>query len=235
MVISYNHHILIQELSKIDNIKYIRIMYAYPEEIYQELIDEIKNNPKVCHYIDMPIQHINNNILKRMGRRTTKDELIKLINNLREQIPDICLRTTVMTGFPGENRKNHKELLDFIRKIKFDRLGAFIFQPQKGTKAFDMKRKVPLFIKKRRYSQIMKLQQKIIFNKNKEFIGKVISGIIDGCSFEKNYFILRGYINTPDVDCIIYANYNPLYNIGDIVSIKITECNNYDLYGEIIK
>ena len=122
-------------------------MYAYPEEIYKELIEEIKNNEKICHYIDMPIQHINNNILKNMGRKTTKEELIKLIKNLREQIPDICLRTTVMTGFPGENKKYHKELLDFIEEIKFDRLGAFVFQPQKGTKAYNMKKRCHFLLK----------------------------------------------------------------------------------------
>lgn len=227
-------HILIQELSKIEGIKYIRIMYAYPEEIYKELIEEIKNNEKICHYIDMPIQHINNNILKNMGRKTTKEELIKLIKNLREQIPDICLRTTVMTGFPGENKKYHKELLNFIEEIKFDRLGAFVFQPQKGTKAYNMKKKVPLFIKNKRYSQIMKLQQQIIFSKNKKFIGSVISGIIESCDLENSLFSLRGYINAPDIDCIIYANYSSSYKVGDIVNVRIIKTMNYDLYGDII-
>ncbi|MBQ7077738.1 MAG: 30S ribosomal protein S12 methylthiotransferase RimO [Lachnospiraceae bacterium] len=227
-------HILLQELSKIDGIEWIRIMYCYPEEIYDELINEIKSNPKVCHYLDMPIQHISDNILKKMGRRTTKKELIERISNLKKEIPDITLRTSLICGFPGETEEDHKELLSFIEDIKFDRLGAFTYSAEEDTVAYDMDDQVDEKIKKRYKREIMSLQKKIITAKNKALKGETIKCFIEGNLADTDTYVGRTYKDAPDIDGLIFINSKRTLVTGDFVSVRVTGAKDYDLLGEEI-
>lgn len=227
-------HILLQELSKIDGIEWIRIMYCYPEEIYDELINEIKSNPKVCHYLDMPIQHISDNILKKMGRRTTKKELIERISNLKKEIPDITLRTSLICGFPGETEDDHKELLSFIEDIKFDRLGAFTYSAEEDTVAYDMDDQVDEKIKKRYKREIMSLQKKIITAKNKALKGETIKCFIEGNLADTDTYVGRTYKDAPDIDGLIFINSKRTLVTGDFVNVRVTGAKDYDLLGEEI-
>lgn len=227
-------HILLQELSKIDGIEWIRIMYCYPEEIYDELINEIKSNPKVCHYLDMPIQHISDNILKKMGRRTTKKELIERISNLKKEIPDITLRTSLICGFPGETEDDHKELLSFIEDIKFDRLGAFTYSAEEDTVAYDMDDQVDEKIKKRYKREIMSLQKKIITAKNKALKGETIKCFIEGNLADTDTYVGRTYKDAPDIDGLIFINSKRALVTGDFVNVRVTGAKDYDLLGEEI-
>lgn len=227
-------HILLQELSKIDGIEWIRIMYCYPEEIYDELINEIKSNPKVCHYLDMPIQHISDNILKKMGRRTTKKELIERISNLKKEIPDITLRTSLICGFPGETEEDHKELLSFIEDIKFDRLGAFTYSAEEDTVAYDMDDQVDEKIKKRYKREIMSLQKKIITAKNKALKGETIKCFIEGNLADTDTYVGRTYKDAPDIDGLIFINSKRTLVTGDFVNVRVTGAKDYDLLGEEI-
>lgn len=227
-------HILLQELSKIDGIEWIRIMYCYPEEIYDELINEIKSNPKVCHYLDMPIQHISDNILKKMGRRTTKKELIERISNLKKEIPDITLRTSLICGFPGETEDDHKELLSFIEDIKFDRLGAFTYSAEEDTVAYDMDDQIDEKIKKRYKREIMSLQKKIITAKNKALKGETIKCFIEGNLADTDTYVGRTYKDAPDIDGLIFINSKRTLVTGDFVNVRVTGAKDYDLLGEEI-
>ena len=225
---------LLKRLCEIEEFKMIRIMYTYPEEITDELIEVIKNNSKICNYIDMPIQHINNDILKAMGRRATKEDIISTINKLRENIPDIILRTTLLTGFPGETDEAHDELIEFIKDIKFDRLGAFKFSPQKGTKAYTMPGKVSENQKEKWYNDIMSVQQEVVFEKMTSFIGKEIDVMIEGHFSKSTLYLARGYMDAPDIDSFVFIDTDKDLQSGDFVKVKITNADGYDLIGEII-
>lgn len=225
-------HELLSEISKIEEISWIRLMYAYPEEIYPELIEEMAKNPKILHYIDMPIQHISDKILKLMGRKTSKAEILGIISNLRERIPDIAIRTTVITGFSGEGEEEHKELLSFIKEGHITRLGAFPYSREEGTPAYDLKNQVDEKTKSQRYKEIMTTQSLISVKENERFVGKVLSVLVEGRLPEDNVWQGRTYRDAPEIDGQIYFKYEGKIMSGDIVKIKVTESNDYDLMGE---
>lgn len=223
---------LIRRLSGIEGIRWIRILYCYPEEITQELILEIKNNPKVCHYIDMPLQHCEDSVLKRMGRRTTKEEIKKTIVNIRKKIPDIVLRTSLIAGFPGETEEEHKALLEFIDEIEFNRLGVFIYSPEEDTPAASFENQVPEKTKERWRNEIMELQQEISYDLNSAMVGKTIKVIVDGYLFKEQMYLCRSYMDAPDIDgCVFVASQDELLS-GDFIDVKVTDFNEYDLIGE---
>ena len=227
-------HILIHELSKIEGIKWIRILYCYPEDIYDELIDEIKNNEKVCHYLDLPIQHASDRILKLMGRQTTKDEIVSKINALREAVPDIVLRTTLITGFPSEELEDHKEVLDFVEEMKFDRLGVFTYSQEEGTPAANMDGQIDEDVKVARRNEIMELQQDIVFERNESFVGKEYEVIIEGKIPMENAYIGRTYMDAPSVDSNIFVTTDEELMSGDFVKVSVTGANDYDLIGDLM-
>lgn len=226
-------HILLNKLSKIEGLKWIRIMYCYPEEIYDELIEEIKTNEKVCHYIDMPIQHASDEVLRNMNRRTNKAELTERINKLREEIPDIVLRTTLICGFPGETEENHKELKDFVKTIKFDRLGVFTFSPEEGTKAYDMDNQIEEDVKVKYKDDIMSVSEKVIAKKGKERIGKTFTCIVEGKVPDEDTYIARSYMDAPDIDGYVFFECDHELLTGAFVEVKITGASEYDLLGEL--
>lgn len=225
--------LLLRELAKIEDLKFIRILYCYPEEMDDELIETIKEEDKVCKYLDIPIQHACNRILGRMGRKTTKEELIATIEKLRQRIPEICLRTTLITGFPGETKKEHQELMEFVEQMRFDRLGVFTYSREEDTPAATMKNQVPEFVKKHRQKCLMQLQQKIAFEKAEETVGKTLSVLIEGALPEENVYVGRSYKDAPNVDGYVFVNADRSLMTGDFVPVKITSSNQYDLIGEI--
>lgn len=227
-------HILLKELCKIDGIHMIRVMYCYPEEIYDELIQTIKEEKKICHYLDLPIQHANDEILRRMGRRTNKEKLINTINKLREEIPDIVLRTTLISGFPGETEEAHEELLDFVDEMEFERLGVFAYSPEEGTVAAEMSEQVADEVKENRRDEIMELQQEIAFEKSNNMIGKELVAIIEGKIPAENAYVARTYMDAPGVDGNIFINTPEELMSGDFCKVKVTGSYEYDLIGEII-
>lgn len=227
-------HILLKELCKIREIKMIRIMYCYPEEIYDELIDVIANEKKICNYLDMPIQHCSDDILKRMGRRTTKSELIAIVNKLRERIPDIILRTTLITGFPGETEEHHEEMMEFVDQMEFDRLGVFTYSPEEGTPAATMDNQVDEDTKLDWRDDIMELQQEIVFDKSEEMIGKEVLVMIEGKIAGEPAYVGRGYMDAPGIDGSIFINTGEEFISGDLVKVKIIGAHEYDLIGEIL-
>ena len=226
-------HILIYELSKIDGIKWIRILYCYPEDIYDELIEEIKNNEKVCHYLDLPIQHASDRILKLMGRQTTQAEIKSKIDALRKAVPDIVLRTTLISGFPGESDEDHKEVLDFVEDTKFDRLGVFTYSQEEGTPAADMDNQIDEDVKVRRRNEIMELQQEIVFDKNESLVGEEFEAIIEGKIPMENAYIGRTYMDAPGVDSNIFVVTDEELMSGDFVKVSVTGANDYDLIGDL--
>ena len=226
-------HILIHELSKIDGIKWIRILYCYPEDIYDELIEEIKNNEKVCHYLDLPIQHASDRILKLMGRQTTQAEIKSKIDALRKAVPDIVLRTTLISGFPGESDKDHKEVLDFVEDAKFDRLGVFTYSQEEGTPAAGMGDQIDEDVKVRRRNEIMELQQEIVFDKNESLVGEEFEAIIEGKIPMENAYIGRTYMDAPGVDSNIFVVTDEELMSGDFVKVSVTGANDYDLIGDL--
>ena len=226
-------HILIHELSKIDGIKWIRILYCYPEDIYDELIEEIKNNEKVCHYLDLPIQHASDRILKLMGRQTTQAEIKSKIDALRKAVPDIVLRTTLIAGFPGESDKDHKEVLDFVEDTKFDRLGVFTYSQEEGTPAAGMDDQIDEDVKVRRRNEIMELQQEIVFDKNESLVGEEFEAIIEGKIPMENAYIGRTYMDAPGVDSNIFVVTDEELMSGDFVKVSVTGANDYDLIGDM--
>ncbi len=226
-------HILIHELSKIDGIKWIRILYCYPEDIYDELIEEIKNNEKVCHYLDLPIQHASDRILKLMGRQTTQAEIKSKIDALRKAVPDIVLRTTLISGFPGESDKDHKEVLDFVEDAKFDRLGVFTYSQEEGTPAAGMDDQIDEDVKVKRRNEIMELQQEIVFDKNESLVGEEFEAIIEGKIPMENAYIGRTYMDAPGVDSNIFVVTDEELMSGDFVKVSVTGANDYDLIGDM--
>lgn len=224
--------LLLQRLSEIEGIRWIRLLYCYPEEINEELIEEIATNEKVCHYIDMPIQHCSDEILGRMGRKTSKEDILNKISLLRNRIPDIALRTTLICGFPGETEAQHKELLEFVKETKFDRLGCFSYSKEEGTAAAKFSNQLDDETKDSWRDEIMEAQQQVVFSRNKHMIGKVVSCFIEG-KLEDNVYVARTYGDAPDVDGYIFIETENEYMSGDIVSAKVVDFKDYDLIGEI--
>ena len=211
--------------------QWIRILYCYPEEIDDELIEAIKSEPKVCNYLDMPIQHASDSILKRMGRRTTKQELINIIEKLRKNIPDIALRTTFITGFPGETKENHEEMLEFADMMEFDRLGVFTYSPEEGTPAADMADQIDEELKEQWRDEVMELQQEISLDKSADMVGKIIEVMIEGKISDDDAYVGRSYKDAPNVDGYVFVNTSASLMSGDIVKVEITGAMEYDLIG----
>jgi ribosomal protein S12 methylthiotransferase len=229
-------HELLDRLNAVNGLFWIRIMYCYPEEIYEELIDAILRNRKVCHYLDMPIQHCNDTILKRMGRKTSKDELVQRIAHLRERIPDITLRTTLICGFPGETEEMHEELMQFVNDMEFDRLGAFAYSVEEGTPAAEMPDQIDEEQKNDWQADVMELQEEVIFDKNDTMKGSVLYAFIEGrVAEEEHTFIGRTYRDAPNVDGYIFVNTDEELMTGDIVPVEVTGAYEYDLIGTIKK
>lgn len=224
-------HILIKELSKINNLKWIRILYCYPEEIYDELITEIAENDKVVKYLDIPIQHISTHILKLMGRKTTKEEIINKINNLRNKIPEIIIRTTLITGFPGETQEDHNQAVNFLKEFKIDKVGVFTYSREEGTPAAEMKDQISEEIKLLRQNDLMSVQNQISGQINKLKIGKIYDTLVENYNGD-NYFG-RSYEMAPDIDGIIMFQNNDKLNIGDYVKARIISYTDYDLIGVV--
>ncbi len=227
-------HSLIKELCKISGIRWIRILYCYPEEITDELIQVIKEEPKVCHYLDLPIQHANDAVLKRMGRRTSKEELVNIIGKLRREIPDICLRTTLITGFPGETQAQHEELMDFADEMEFDRLGVFTYSPEEDTPAAVMPDQIDEEVKKERQAELMELQQDIVFENAQNMTGREVLVMIEGKVADENAYVGRTYRDAPNVDGLIFINTDEELISGDFARVKVTGASEYDLIGELI-
>lgn len=226
---------LLKKLCKISGIQWIRILYCYPEEITDELIEVIKQEEKVCNYLDMPIQHCSNHMLKTMGRKTNKEELVERVTRLRKEIPDITLRTTLISGFPGETKEDHEELKEFVKNMRFDRLGVFTYSPEEGTPAAKMEEQIDEEIKKSRQNEIMELQQKIAFEKAKEVPGTKLKVMIEGKLPEDNVYIGRTYKDAPNVDGYIFVESRLELLSGDMVDVYVTEAKEYDLIGEVIE
>lgn len=227
-------HRLLDELNRISGLFWIRIMYCYPEEIYEELVDSMIRNRKVCHYLDMPVQHCNDAILKRMGRRTSKEDLIRIITYLRERIPDITLRTTLICGFPGETGEMHEELMQFINDMEFDRLGAFTYSPEEGTPAADFPDQIEEEQKAGWQADVMELQEEVIFDKNESLKDTELYAFIEGKVADENAYVGRTYRDAPNVDGYIFINTQEELLTGDIVKVRVTGAYEYDLIGEII-
>lgn len=224
---------LLHELAKIQGIYWIRILYCYPEEIDDELIEAIKTEEKVCHYLDLPIQHASDNILKRMGRRTNREELRNIIKKLRKEIPDICIRTTLISGFPGETEEDHEELLSFVDEMEFDRLGVFTYSPEEDTPAAVMENQIAEKVKEERRGEIMELQQEIAFEMAENMTGKVVMAMVEGKIADEDAYVARTYKDAPNVDGYLFINTDETLMTGDFVKVRITGSNEYDLIGEI--
>ncbi len=226
-------HVLIRELCKIEDLKWVRILYCYPEEIYDELIDVIKNEPKVCHYLDMPIQHANDDVLRRMGRRTNQQELREIIAKLRREIPDIALRTSLIAGFPGETQDAHEEMMAFVDEMEFDRLGVFAYSAEEDTPAFSFPNQIEDEVKEEWRDELMELQQEVSMDKSEARIGKTYRVMIEGKVADENAYVGRTYMDAPNVDGYIFVNTDEELMTGDFVPVKVTGALEYDLIGEI--
>nr|WP_296155712.1 30S ribosomal protein S12 methylthiotransferase RimO [uncultured Blautia sp.] len=232
----YGHktlHILLRKLCKISGIRWIRILYCYPEEIYDELIQVMKEEKKICHYLDLPIQHCSDRLLKRMGRRTSKAQLIEIIAKLRKEIPDIALRTSLITGFPGETEEDHQELMEFVDETEFDRLGVFTYSPEEGTPAASMPDQIPEELKEERRDEIMALQQEISLEKGNERIGQEMLVMIEGKVSGESAYIGRTYADAPKVDGYMFVQTGELMVTGDFARVRVTGALEYDLIGEL--
>ena len=227
-------HKLLRELCKIAGIQWIRILYCYPEEIYDELIQTIKEENKVCHYLDLPIQHASDAVLKRMGRRTSKTQLVEIIEKLRKEIPDISLRTTLITGFPGETQEQHEELKDFVDEMEFDRLGVFTYSPEEDTPAATMADQIPEEVKEDRQAELMELQQEIAFDLAEDMVGREVLVMIEGKVADENAYVGRTYKDAPNVDGLIFINTDEELMSGDFARVRVTGALEYDLIGELI-
>ena len=224
---------LLRELCKINGLYWIRILYCYPEEITDELIATIREKEKICHYLDIPIQHASDNILKRMGRRTNQQELRDMVTKLRKEIPDICLRTTLITGFPGETQQDHEELLAFVDEMEFDRLGVFTYSPEEDTPAAVFAEQVEEEVKKDRQADIMELQQEIAFERAEDMVGRSVLAMIEGKVPDEHAYVARTYKDAPNVDGFVFIQTSEELMTGDFVRVKITGSYEYDLIGEI--
>lgn len=225
---------LLTRLCEIEGIEWIRILYCYPEEITDELIAVMKKEKKICHYLDIPIQHSEDTILKRMGRRTNRAELVSLVEKLRKEIPDIILRTTLITGFPGETEEEFKNMVDFVDSMEFDRLGVFPYSAEEGTKAAEMDGQIAEEVKESRRDEIMALQQEISADKAASRIDDEMSVLIEGYLYEDDIYIGRTYMDAPKVDGNVFVRAEEELISGDIVPVRITGANEYDLMGDVI-
>ena len=226
---------LLHNLGLIEGLEWIRILYCYPEEINDELIEAIKNEPKVCHYLDMPIQHASDNILKRMGRRTSKQELTDIVAKLRREIPDIALRTTLITGFPGETDVDHEEVMQFIDECEFDRLGVFTYSREEDTVAAQMPDQIDEEIKGKYRDELMQLQQEISADRSAAMIGRIVRVMIEGFIPEDNTYVGRSYKDAPNVDGLVFVECDRELMSGDFIDVKITGSTEYDLIGTIVE
>ena len=227
-------HTLLKKLCEISGLRWIRILYCYPEEITDELIQVIKEEPKICNYLDLPIQHANDKILGRMGRRTSKQELVDIIGKLRSEIPDICLRTTLITGFPGETQKQHEELLEFVDEMEFDRLGVFTYSPEEDTPAAEMPDQIDEEVKLDRQAELMELQQEIAFDNAQDMVGREVLVMIEGKVADENAYVGRTYRDAPNVDGLIFINTDEELLSGDFARVRVTGAVDYDLIGELL-
>ena len=226
-------HRLLTALCRIRGIQWIRILYCYPEEIYDELIETMKREPKICHYLDLPIQHASDEVLRRMGRRTTRADLTKIIGKLREEIPDIVLRTTLITGFPGETQEQHEELMEFIDEMEFDRLGVFTYSQEEDTPAASMPDQIDEEVKLDRQEELMELQQEIAFDRAQDMTGRTVTAMIEGKVADENVYVARTYGDAPNVDGLLFLHTGEVLMSGDFVRARITGAAEYDLIGEI--
>jgi ribosomal protein S12 methylthiotransferase len=225
---------LLEKLAQIEGLRWIRLLYCYPEEITDEIIAVIKKEKKVCHYLDIPIQHGNDEILRRMGRQTNRAAIAGLVAKLREEIPDICLRTTLITGFPGESKAGHEDNMRLVAELCFDRLGVFTYSPEEDTPAATMPKQVGERMKKRRYSQLMEQQQGIAFARAKEMVGRALTVMIEGQidGGEANVYVARTYRDAPDIDGYLFLESGRQFASGDFVKVTVTAAQGYDLIGE---
>ena len=226
---------LLEELSKIDELKWIRILYCYPEEITDELISAIKNLPKVCHYLDMPIQHGSDDVLRRMGRWTNREQIEKTVAKLREEIPDIALRTTLITGFPGETEDDFEQVKEFVKKMEFDRLGVFTYSREEDTPAAEMDGQIDEEVKEARRDEIMQIQQDIAFDKSNSRVGEIYEVMIEGRLPDEGVHIARTYMDAPDVDGYVFIQSDYNLDSGYFVKVEVTRSDEYDLIAEIIE
>ncbi len=224
---------LLRRLCRIPGLFWIRILYCYPEEITDELIDVIAEEKKICHYLDIPIQHASDDVLRRMGRWTDRASLEKVIKKLRERIPDIALRTTLISGFPGETPEDHEELYRFVNEMEFDRLGVFTYSQEEDTVAAEMDDQIPDEIKKARRDELMELQQAVVFDKNESLPGTIMDVIVEGKVTDEDTYVTRTYRDAPGVDGYLFLNTTVSLMTGDIVKAAVTGANGYDLIGEI--
>ena len=227
-------HTLLKKLCEISGLRWIRILYCYPEEITDELIQVIKEEPKICNYLDLPIQHANDKILGRMGRRTSKQELVDIIGKLRSEIPDICLRTTLITGFPGETQEQHEELMEFVDEMEFDRLGVFTYSPEEDTPAAEMPDQIDEEVKLDRQAELMELQQEIAFDNAQDMVGREVLVMIEGKVADENAYVGRTYRDAPNVDGLIFINTDEELLSGDFARARVTGAVDYDLIGELL-
>ena len=224
---------LLERLAQIPGIYWIRIQYCYPEEITDGLLETIRSQEEVCHYLDLPIQHASDSILKRMGRRTNQEQLRRMVEKLRERIPDIVLRTTLISGFPGETEEDHETLMEFVDQMEFDRLGVFPYSAEEDTPAFSFPDQIPQEIKEKRRDEIMELQQEIAFEKSEAMVGRVLTVLIEGKVVDEPAYVGRTYMDAPGVDGLIFVNTGEELMSGDFVRVKVTGAADYDLIGEI--
>ncbi len=224
---------LLERLCKIDGIKWIRFLYSYPETITDELIEVVKREDKICKYFDIPIQHISDSVLKRMNRKSNGESIRKVIKRLREEIPNVVIRTTVMVGFPGETKEDFEELYDFVKETKFNRLGAFSYSKEEGTPAEKLPNQIHANTKKSRYNKIMSLQQQIAIEKQKELIGRKLEVLVETKTFDGKYYVGRSYMDVPDIDGLIYIEMTDESLEGKFVECEIIEANDYDLIAKV--
>ena len=226
---------LIQNISEIDGIQWIRLMYAYPERLGDDVIKVMAENPKVLHYLDLPIQHINDRVLKSMNRKGGSEIIMSAINRLRRAIPDITIRTSIITGYPGESEKEFTQLYDFVKEIRLERLGCFAYSEEEGTVAAKMENQIPVEERQRRADKIMELQTEIMAEKQRELVGRDLWVICDDFDSENGLFVCRSVYDAPEIDGEVYLDADSDIQIGDIRKVHITQSDIYDLYGEIIK
>ncbi|HIR12842.1 MAG TPA: 30S ribosomal protein S12 methylthiotransferase RimO [Candidatus Choladousia intestinavium] len=226
-------HILLEKLCRIPGLRWIRILYCYPEEIYPELVETIRREEKICHYLDLPIQHASDEVLRRMGRRTSKEDLISIVEMLRREIPDIILRTTLIAGFPGETREQHQEMMEFVDEMEFDRLGVFAYSQEEDTPAASMPDQIDEETKLTWRDELMELQQEIAFDKARDMEGRVVTAIVEGQVSGEDVYVARTYGDAPDVDGYLFLRTQETLMSGDFVKTRITGASEYDLIGEI--
>lgn len=227
-------HRLLEELCKIAGIRWIRLLYCYPEEVYDDLIRVIREEKKICHYLDLPIQHASDEILRRMGRRTSKEQLEEIIRKLRREVPDITIRTTLITGFPGETKEQHEELMEFVDEMEFDRLGVFTYSQEEDTPAAGLPGQIAEEVKEDRRAELMELQQEIAFDQAKEMIGKEVMVMVEGKVADEEVYVGRTYRDAPNVDGLLFIHTEEELVSGDFVKVRVTQALEYDLIGEMI-